>query len=154
MRHFIHFFLFVSSCICSCKNGRELIGKSRIEYGRIKFYAIKVPGGKSSVSKLYADVDSNGIKRYYSFYPDRILMTDERAKERSYTLVFQQLPNNYDSNVYHRLSSLDTFVFSKGKKILATPEYSHLKGPEGATGYEIEIYYMHGFPKKRKFQPL
>lgn len=156
MRHLPNIFLslFAAFSIFNCASNSRLIGKSQTEYGRINFYAVNVSGDKSSVSKVYADVDSNGIKRYYSFYPDRIVMTDERAKGLSYTILFQQLPDNYDSNIYRHLSSSDTLVFSKAKTSLKTSEYSHLKNPEGATGYEIEVYYMHGSPKKRKFQPL
>lgn len=147
-------FLLVTFSICSCASNRKLIEKSQTEYGRIKFYAVKSPNDTSSIIKLYADVDSNGTRRYYSFYPKGIVMTDERAKNASYTVLFKQLPDNFDSNVYNHFSKLDTLVFDKAEVLLENPDYSHLKSPKGATGYEIEIYYLHGFPKNRKFQPL
>ncbi len=81
-------------------------------------------------------------------------MTDERAKELSYTILFKQLPDQFDTNFYRQLSQLDMTVLSKAKTILKTSSYSHLKNPIGSTGFEIEVNYMHGFPKNRKFQPL
>jgi hypothetical protein len=156
MRHFTNILLLLSTIIsiCSCARHKNLIGRSHTEYGRIKFYAIMASGDNFSVSKVYADVDSNGIKRYYSFYPDKIMMTDERAKGLSYAVLFRNLPDNYDSNNYRLLSPFDTSVLKKAKRFLNTSKYSFLKSPEGATGYEIEVNYLHGFPKNRKFQPL
>jgi hypothetical protein len=138
----------------SCAAHRRLIGKSQTKIGRMKFYAVNASGDRSSVEKVYADVRSSGIKRYYSFYPDRILMTDDAAKGLSNKVLFQVLPDNFDSSIYHLLSPLDTLVFSRAKTFLNTIENSHLKSPKGATGYEINVYYLHGFPKSRKFQPL
>jgi hypothetical protein len=156
MRHFINILLFqfIVFSLCSCTSSKKLIGKSQTEYGRIKFYAVNAGGDKNFISKVYADVESSGVKRYYSFYPKGIMMTDERAKNLSYTVLFQQLPAKYDSNAYRSLSPLDTFVFSKSKTLMKSPKYSYLRSPEGATGYEIEVYNLHGFPKNRKFQPL
>jgi hypothetical protein len=140
--------------IYSCASNSRLLGKSQTKYGKVKFYAVSTSGNKSFVSKIYAVVDSNGIKRYYSFYPDRIVMTDERAKGLSYTVLFQRLPNTYGSSIYRPLSPLDTLVLSQAKTFLNTTEYSHLKSPKGYTGFEIEVNYLHGFPRGRKFKPL
>lgn len=155
MRHFVNTlpFLFSAFGLCSCAGGKNLIEKTQTEFGRIKFHAVNSPNDKSSALKLYADVDSNGIKRYYSFYPEGIVMTDERAKNLSYTVLFK-LPDSFDSNVYHRLSRLDTLVFDKAEALLESSEYSHLKSLKGATGYEIEVSYLHGFPKNKRFKPL
>jgi hypothetical protein len=131
-----------------------LIKKSKTEFGKIKFFEIKTHGDQISTSKIYADVDSSGIKRYYSFYPDKIVMTDGRAKELSYTVVYRKLPENYNRNVYKRFSKLDTLVFAKAEKLLKTSRYAHLKKIEAAKGYEIEVNYYHGFPKDKKFEPL
>lgn len=156
MRHIVNTFpfLFIAFGIFSCISNKKLIEKSRTEFGRIKFYVINSPNDKSSIIPLYADVDSNGIRRYYSFYPKGIVMTDERAKNLSYTVLFKQLPDNFDNNAYHRFSKLDTLVFDKADVLFGSSEYSHLKSLKGATGYAIEVYYLHGFPKSRKFQPL
>lgn len=156
MRHLIKiisFFLTFFS-ICSCYSNRTLIGKSQTEFGRSKFYEVKSPSDNSKLDKVYVDIDSNGIKRFYSFYPDMIIMTDERAKNRSYTVIFQKLPDNYDTNVYHRFSKLDTIVFDKAINLIDTTKYSVLSRLKGAEGYLIEINYYHGFPKGKKFQPL
>jgi hypothetical protein len=156
MRHFLNTLTFfcIAFGICSCTSNKKLIGKSRTEFGRIKYYAVNSSNDKSSAIKLYADVDSNGIRRYYSFYPKGIVMTDERAKNLSYTVLFKQLPDHFDSNAYHGFSELDTLVFYKAETLLENPDYSHLKSPKGATGYEIEVYYLHGFPKNKRFVPL
>jgi len=83
-----------------------------------------------------------------------ILMTDQRAKNLSYTVTSQKIPDNYDTNVYHRFSRLDTFVFGKAQEIIDTSTYSYLKGLQGAEGYFIEVNYYHKFPKRKKFKPL
>ena len=156
MRYFnnIPLFLFIAFGICSCTSSKKLIEQSRTEFGRIKIYAVNSPDNKYSIIKLYAEIDSNGIKRYYSFYSKGIIMTDERAKNLSYNVLFKQLPNNFDGNIYQRFSKFDTLVFDKVEMLLKRSEYSHLKSVKGSNGYEIEVYYLHGFPKDRKFQPL
>ncbi len=156
MRHFINIFalLFIAFGIYSCTSSKKLIEKQQTEFGSVQFYAVSVSNGNSLVDKIYADTDSNGVKRFYSFYPDRIVMTDERAKELSYTISFRKLSDNFDGNVYNHLSTWDTLVFSKVMTILKTFKYSHLKRPDGATSYEIEVNYLHGFPKSKTFQAL
>ncbi len=146
--------LLIAFGMCSCGSNSRLIGKSQGEYGKVKFFAVSTSDGKASISKMYADVDSNGVKKYYSFYPDRIVMTDESAKELSFTILFERLPDNYDSNIHRPLSPLDTLVLSQAKTFLNTTKYSHLKYPKGCTGFQIEVNYLHGFPKGRKFRPL
>jgi hypothetical protein len=156
MQRFTNYFIFllISIAMCSCFTNKNLIEKSKTEFGGIKFFEIKTQGDKASISKIYADVDSSGIKRYYSFYPDKIVMTDGRAKVLSYTVINRKLPDNYDTNIYNRFSRLDTLVFVKAEKLLKNSRYSHLKKIEGAEGYEIEVNYYHGFPKNKKFEPL
>lgn len=156
MRHLMNIFIFLLTAfsISSCVSHSKLIGKSETDFGRIRFYLVNASDDNTSVSKVYADVDSNNIKRYYSFYPDRILMTDQRAKNLSYTVTSQKLPGNYDTNVYHRFSRLDTLVFRKAQEIIDTSTYSYLKGLQDAEGYIIEVNYYHGFPKGKKFKPL
>jgi hypothetical protein len=147
-------FLFFVFSLCSCASIDKVLGKSHTEYGKVKFFAVSTSDVKASISKIYADVDSNGVKKYYSFYPDRIVMTDESAKELSFTVLFQRLPDNYDSNIHRPLSPLDTLVLSQAKTFLNSTKYSHLKYPKGYTGFQIEVNYLHGFPKGRKFRPL
>lgn len=156
MRHLTNvIFLCVTAFnIFSCASNRKLIEKTQTEFGSIKFYVVNTSSDKSNVDKIYADVDSNGIKRFYSFYPDKVVMTDERTKALSYTVTFQQLPEKYDSNIFHGFSRWDTLVFSKAKTFFETSGYSRLKALTGAKSYEIEVNYVHGFPKNEKFEPL
>jgi hypothetical protein len=156
MRHFLNTlpFLVMALGICSCTSNKKLIAKSWTEFGRIKFYEVKSLSDKFSLMKLYADVDNNGIRRFYSFYPKGIVMTDESAKNLSYTVLFKPLPDSFDSSSYHRFSKLDTLVLNKAETLLRISEFSHLKRIKGATGYEIEVYYLHGFPKNKRFAPL
>ncbi|GAO41774.1 hypothetical protein FPE01S_01_07880 [Flavihumibacter petaseus NBRC 106054] len=124
------------------------------EYGKVKFYSISATRHGTTVDKVYADVDSSNVKRYFSFYPDRIVMTDEREKGLSYTILFRELPGSYDTTIFHQLSFLDKLVLSQARLLLNTTEFAHLKNPKGATCFEIEVNYLHGFPKHRKFKPL
>lgn len=156
MRHLLNVFplLFITFGLYSCTSSKKLIEKHQTEFGNIKFYVDYSSRGKSEIDKVYADADSNGIKRFYSFYLDRIVMTDERAKNLSYTVSFHQLPDKLDSTIYQPLSPWDTLVFSKAVTILNATKYLDLKNPKGATCYEIVINYYHGFPKNKKFKPL
>lgn len=156
MRHFTKTiaFFFVAFGLYSCASNKMLIEKQQTEFGNVKFYAVNVSSDKPYVDKVYVATDSNGVKRFYSFYPDKIVMTDERAKELSYTIIFHKPQDHFDSNIYHQLSKWDTLVFSKALIILKSSKYSHLKSPDNAEGYEIEVNYYHGFPKDKKFQPL
>lgn len=156
MRHFVKAiaFFFVAFSQYSCASNKVLIKKQQTEFGYVKFYAVYGSSDIPYVGKIYVATDSNGVKRFYSFYPDKIVMTDERAKELSYTLIFNKLQDNFDSNMYHRLSTWDTLVLSKAVTILKASKYSHLKSPGNAQGYEIEVNYYHGSPKDKKFQPL
>lgn len=156
MRHFIKTiaFFFVACGLYSCASNKMLIEKQQTKFGNVKFYAVNVSSDKPFVDKVYVAADSNGVKRFYSFYPDKIVMTDERTKELSYTIIYHKLQDNFDSNIYHQLSIWDTLVLTKALTILQSSKYSHLKSPDNAKGYEIEVNYYHGFPKYKKFQPL
>lgn len=148
------FFLLTSFCLFSCSTNTHLIGKSKTEFGNVKFYSMNSSNKESSINKVYAEVNDIGIKKYYSFYPNKIIMTDERAKELSYTVLFDNLPDNYDITIYKKLSKLDSLVFEQANTFLNNPSYLHFKRPEGAKGYLIEVNYYHGYPKNKKFGPL
>lgn len=154
MRHFVKTiaFFFIAG-LYSCASNKKLIEKQQTKLGCVKFYGVNVLSDTTYVDKVCAAADSNGIKRFYSFYPDKIVMTDARAKGLSYTIIFHKLPDNFDCNIYNRLSTWDTLVFSKSATILKASKFSHLKSSDDATGYEIEVNYLHGFPKYKKFQP-
>ncbi len=103
---------------------------------------------------MYACVDSNNIKTYYSYYPDRILKTSEISKVISYTVFYGSLPANHESKTYLRFSSLDTQVLVKGDRLLDSLGYGNFKKSKGAEGYFVEVNFNHGWPKHRKFRPL
>lgn len=148
------FFTIILATFYSCATKGKLVSKSHTQYGNLKFYTVNSRSGDSTIKKVYADLDSNGTKIFYSFYPDIVLKTEEVNKQVGYRLLFNKLPDNYNSNHFRQLSSLDTLVFSKATTLFKTLGYSHLKKLEGAEGFSIEIYYMHGFPKNKKFQPM
>lgn len=54
---------------------------------------------------------------------------------------------------YQKLSKLDSVVLSKSDKILDSLKWNDFKRWNGATGFEIEVVYYHGFPKNGKFEP-
>jgi hypothetical protein len=146
--------LLIAFCLCSCASGGKLLSKNQTPYGSIKFYAVPSSTDKSAISKVYADVDSNGTKMYYSFYPDRIVKTEQKAKQLSYTVSYDKLPDNYNSNIYCQFSPLDTLVLSRADALFQTLNYSSLKKSKGAEAFTIEVNYYHGWPKNKKFQPL
>jgi hypothetical protein len=140
--------------MCSCAGRGKLIGKGKTSYGKIKFYGVHSIKDKPKVDMVYADVDSNGLKMYYSFYPNNIVKTVDSAKVLSYTAFYGKLPENYDKNIFQKFTHLDSLVLKKADTLFGSLGYKHLKKWAGAEAFIIEVNYYHGWPKHRKFQPL
>jgi hypothetical protein len=152
MKHtFKYAILFtLSFCLFACSGTIKLIYKSSTENEKISYYVEKMTTDNSDVKRIYASVDSNGHKSYYSFYPDNIVMTTDKA---TYKVFYGQLPANHDSDIFRKFSSLDSLVLKRGDNLLDSLGLKTFKRSTGADSYEIEVIYYHGFPKNKKFRP-
>ena len=137
-----------------CKTDKVLLGSTKLNQGIIKYYGVSVKSKKDSISKLIAQVNYKSTKRFYSFYPDKTLMTESEHKELIYEVTYNPLIDNFDTMVYNKLTNLDSTVFINAEKILNRYNYTTWKPLENVTGFRITVNYYHGFPKHKKFNPL
>ncbi|MEO9210077.1 MAG: hypothetical protein ABI208_03215 [Ginsengibacter sp.] len=151
LRNFILF--TISTCLFACSSNIKLIEKSQTKYADIRFYSEKISKNNFSIKRIYASVTANGHKRYYSFYPDKIDKTIDTAKALIYTVIYGQLPKNYDRKIFEQFSSLDSMVLKKGDKLISTLGLFNFKSSKDAVGFQIEVNYYHGYPKNQKFNP-
>ena len=150
-KHILLFSIFIS--LFGCSTTVRLIDKNRTKYGDIKFYSEKVTKDNSSIKRIYASVKTADNKSYYSFYPDKIVKTTDKAKALIYTVFYGQIQTSFDSNIYQRFSNLDSIVLAKGDNLLDALGLQKFKTSKGADGFLIEVNYYHGFPKNKKFRP-
>jgi hypothetical protein len=141
------------SFIFACSGNIHLVEKTKTTYGRIKFYSEKTSKNEKRIKRIYASINRNGHRSYYSFYAGKIVKTTDIAKTLTYTVIYENLPKNYDTTLYQKLSSLDSFVLIQGDNLLDSLGLSNFKKSKGAQGYLIEINYYHGYPKRKKFKP-
>jgi hypothetical protein len=145
-------FTIVISLI-SCSTTVRLIDKSKTQYGDIKFYSERISKNNSSIKRIYASVKTGESQSYYSFYPDKIVKTTDKAKALNYTVSYEQLQTSYDTTIYQKFSVMDSIVLSKGHKLLGSLGLNYFKTSKGATAFMIEVNYYHGFPKGKRFRP-
>jgi hypothetical protein len=108
-RQIIFLIIILTSFCYSCATKGKLIDKSHTQFGKIKFYSVNAKWGDSTIKKVYADIDSNGTRIFYSFYPDIVLKPEEVAKQIGYRLFFNKLPGNYNSD-HFRINILISFL--------------------------------------------
>jgi hypothetical protein len=135
--------LFMNGCKTS-----TLLSKETSEYGKLRFYVEQTGEQQKSVKKVYAAVDSSGIKIYYSFYPNRILKVKENEN-----LVFTGSSLTEKGLIYQGISRLDSIVFAKAVLTLASLNLNW-KSPGSTVAFIPEVLYYNGQPKSYKFRPL
>jgi hypothetical protein len=91
---------------------------------------------------------------YYSLYLDGINKRTKKDKNSVYRLFYGEIPKELDAQIaYQKLSELDSLELSKSEKIIDSLKWNDFKRWNGATSFEIEVVYYHGFPKNEKFEP-
>ena len=53
-------------------------------------------------SLVYASVKTGESQSYYSFYPDKIVKTTDKAKALIYVVSYEPLQTTYDTDIYRR----------------------------------------------------
>jgi hypothetical protein len=141
-------FLIIVFQLCSCATNKKLLQKTEILNEKVKFYSLAEKGNKTKIKKIYADVDSSGYKSFYSFYPNSLLVTSERSPQTMITLVFD------DAEGYKPFTTFDSLIVRQANKLFASRGLDSFMVRSGATGFQEVIYFLHGWPKGRKLQPL
>lgn len=148
-----HLFLksiLIIGLIVSCATNRTLVDQEELNDGIAKYYIETDLKENRYEKRLLAAVDNS---LYYSFYPDKIVKQTRDNKELIYTLYFDDLPNDYDSNSFKKLSATDSIVLSKGSTILDSLGWTDYHKFNGATAFLIEVNYYHGYSKNKRFEP-
>jgi len=143
------FLLMFTGC-----TGRRLIARNKSDFGIIRFYDDGSKAGGKNREKIYALMTTKGVRQYFSFYPDKVVMTTKAAKHLSFTLSFEEIPKNHNPLNYGSLSSLDSIVFILARKLIDSSQFNIIKRLPEAKVFLIEVNYYHGFPKGKRFRPL
>jgi hypothetical protein len=140
---------------------KVLVHNENSSFGTIEYYHV-TNSEKHNSASLYAMIDSNGVKIFYSFYPGEIRKTKANEKNVKYSLSFKDAKVNngtrpesffQDPTFFQAFSSLDSLVFIKAEA-LGNPLNLQIQNWRDGQSFGIEIYYHHGWPKGAKFKPL
>ncbi len=150
--------LFLISLVLSCSTQKGLIKREKTEFGTVKYYVQTELKNDNFVESELNDDKRIIIKVadsvFYSLYSDGINKRTKRNRNSVYRLFYGEIPKELDAQIaYQKLSKLDSLVLSKSEKILDSLKWNDFKRWKGATGFEIEVVYYHGFPKNAKFEP-
>lgn len=148
--------VFLISLIFSCSVNKGLVKKKKTDFGTIRYYI-------QTDSNHFNYIDNKKVKRivikvdnsiYYSIYYDLIAKHTKQDKALGYWLFYEEIPKVMnDPKYYQKLSKLDSLVLFESNKILDSLKWDNFKRWNGATAFEIEVVYYHGFPKNEKFKP-
>ncbi|WP_149274323.1 hypothetical protein [Pareuzebyella sediminis] len=140
----------------SCSTHKGLIKKEKTDFGTIKYYV-------QTDSNHFDYIDRKKDKRilirvdnsiYYSIYYDYIAKHTKQDKALGYWLFYGEVPKEtHEPKSYKKLSELDSLVLSRSDEILDSLKWTNFKRWNGATAFQIEVVYYHGFPKNEKFKP-
>lgn len=141
----------ITALIISCSTNKELIKKEKSDFGTMKYYVqtdLKDEDYKKRIIIKVAD------SVYYSLYSDGINKRTKKDKNSVYRLFYKDVPKELDAQIaYRKLSELDSLALSKSDILLDSLNWNNFKRWNGATAFEIEVVYYHGFPKNGKFEP-
>ncbi len=141
----------ISTLIISCAANKELIKRDKSDYGTVKYFVQTDLNNEDYKKRMIIKVADSV---YYSLYSDGINKRTKKDKNSVYRLFYGEIPKELDAQIaYQKLSELDSLVLYKSDKILDTLKWNDFKRWNGATGFEIELIYYHGFPKNEKFEP-
>jgi hypothetical protein len=116
----------------SCTNTSQLVCKEKAGGNRIRFFKNRLTKPKKNLSNFYAQVDSENVKIYYTFFSTEINKTYGNDDNARYVLTSNKQPMS-------PLTEIDSVVLAKADTLMDSLNYEDLKRAKGATGYEIEI---------------
>jgi hypothetical protein len=136
--------------IYSCTTSITLLEKSTTKYGIIKFYIDNKTQSDFKNKRLLASVNN---EIFYSFYSDKIIKQSKQDKNLINTLFYGLLPTSFDTTAFQKLSAMDSSILLHGDRILDSLGLTNYKKSKGATAFDIEVNYYHGYPDNKKFRP-
>lgn len=143
--------VFLISFIISCSTTKGLIKREKTDYGTVKYYVQTDLNDNEHQKGIVIKVDNSA---YYSIYSDEIVKHTKQNKELIYRLFYKEIPEEMnDPKYYQKLSELDSLVLSGSERVLDSLKWNSFKRWTGASAFEIEVAYYHGFPKNEKFEP-
>ena len=143
--------LFLICSIISCSTNKGLIKREKTDFGTVKYYVQTDLKDENYKKRIVIKV-SDSV--YYSLYSNGINKRTKKDKNSVYRLFYGEIPKDVDAQIaYQKLSELDKMVLSKSEKMLDSLKWNDFIRSKGATGFEIEVVYYHGFPKNEKFEP-
>ena len=136
--------------IISCSTNKGLIKKDKSDYGTVKYYVQKELNDEDYKKRILIKVADSV---YYSLYSDGISKRTKKDKNSIYRLFYGEIPKELGAQIaYQKLSKLDSLILSSSNLILDSLKWNNFKRWNGATAFNIEVIYYHGFPKNRKFK--
>lgn len=146
--------LFLMCSIISCSTNKGLIKREKTDFGTVKYYIqtdITDLSDNKYEKRIIVKVDNSA---FYSIYSNVIYKHTKQNKELIYKLFYGEIPEEFnDPKYYQKLSELDSLVLSNSNRILDSLKWENFKRWNGASAFEIEVVYYHGFPKNEKFEP-
>ena len=118
--------------LLSCSSTSKLVYKTKAEGNRIRFFQRTLTNDKKNLSDFYAQVDSENVKIYYSFFSNDINKTYDNDNNVRYMLTSGKQPMS-------PLTIIDSLVLTKADRLMDSLNYKDLKRTKGATGYDIEV---------------
>ena len=143
--------VFLITLIISCSTTKGLTKREKTAFGTVKYYVQTDLNDSEHQKRIVIKVDNSA---YYSIYFDEIVKHTKKNKELIYRLFYKEIPEEMnDPRYYQKLSELDSLVLSGSDRILDSLKWENFKRWNGASAFEIEVAYYHGFPKNKKFEP-
>jgi len=118
--------------LLACSNTSKLLYKTKTEGNRIRFFQTSATENKKNLSAFYAQVDSDNVRIYYSFFNNDINKTYDNDDNVRYILTSSKQPMS-------PLTTIDSLVLTKADRLMDSLNYKNLKKTKGATGYDIEV---------------
>ncbi len=118
--------------LLSCSNTSKLVYKTKANGNRIRFFQRTLTNNKKNLSDFYAQVDSENVKIYYSFFSNDINKTYDNDNNVRYILTSAKQPMS-------PLTIIDSLVLTKADILMDSLNYKDLKRTKGAAGYDIEV---------------
>jgi hypothetical protein len=131
-----------------CTTGKRLLQKAVVLNEPVKFYSLTNSDNRSQIKKIIADVDSAGYKYYYSFYPGTLILTTQYSPQTKLELAYAGTVG------FRPFTQLDSLIVAEANKIFASNSLDSFKVYTKGAGFQEEIYFIHGWPKGRRFRPL
>ena len=118
--------------LLACSNTSKFLYKTKAEGNRIRFFQTSATENKKNLSAFYAQVDSDNVRIYYSFFNNDINKTYDNDDNVRYILTSSKQPMS-------PLTTIDSLVLTKADRLMDSLNYKNLKKTKGATGYDIEV---------------